>query len=168
MLHCLFFIEVHLGFTLVAEHIGVHNELADVISCNYTTLFLSKVPGPYRTLTSVPQELLELLIHQQLGCMDLTELDSFVHFYFREGLAASTWRTWKKFNQFCTEFNISNPLPVNQQTLCYYVAYLAKCNLSTIKVYLSPIQHYHIASNVPEPDRAKMQKLRIVSNEITY
>ena len=31
MLHCLFFIEVHFGSTLVAEHIsGVHNELADV------------------------------------------------------------------------------------------------------------------------------------------
>ena len=53
---------------------------------------------------------------------------------------------------------------MNQQTLCYYVAYLAKRNLSpaTIKVYL-----YHIASDVPEPDRAKMQKLKIVSNGIT-
>ena len=101
------------------------------------------------------------------------ELDSLVHFYFREGLATSTRKTYeagkKKFIQFCTEFNISNPLPVNQQTLCYYVAYLAKLNLSpaTIKVYLSALRHYHIANDVPEPDRAKMQKLKIVSNGIT-
>lgn len=100
-------------------------------------------------------------------------MDSLVHFYFREGLAASTRKTYeagrKKFNQFCAELNISNPLPVNQQTLCYYVAYLAKCNLSpaTIKVYLSALRHYHIASDVPEPDRAKMQKLKIVSNGVT-
>ena len=58
---------------------------------------------------------------------------------------------------------------MNQQTLCYYVAYLAKCNLSPamIKVYFSAIRHHHIASDVPEPDRAKMQKLKIVSNGIT-
>ena len=64
----------------------------------------------------------------------------------------------KKFNQFCTELNISNPLPVNQQMLCYYVAYLAKRNLSPamIKFYLSALQHYYIASNVTELDRAKM------------
>ena len=111
--------------------------------------------------------------HSPTARLDLAELDSLVHFYFREGLAASTRKTYeagrKKFIQFCTEFNISNPLPVNQQMLCYYVVYLAKRNLSpaTIKVYLSALRHYHIASNVPEPDRAKIQKLKIVSNGIT-
>ena len=62
------------------------------------------------------------------------------------------------------------PLPVNQQTLCYYVAYLAKHNLSpaTIKFYLSALWHQHIASNVPELDRAKMQKLKIVRIGITH
>ena len=66
MLRCLFFIEALFGFTLVAEHIpGAHNELADAISRNHATLFLSKVPGACRTPTSVPQELLEILIHQQ-------------------------------------------------------------------------------------------------------
>ena len=112
--------------------------------------------------------------HSPTARLDLAELDSLVHFYFREGLAASTRKTYevgrKKFNQFCTELNISNPLPVNQQTLCYYVAYLAKRNLSpaTIKVYLSALRHYHIASDVPEPDRAKLQKLKIASNGITH
>lgn len=39
MLHCLFFIEVHFGSTLVAEYIpGVHNELADAISCYHATI----------------------------------------------------------------------------------------------------------------------------------
>ena len=58
MLHCLFFIEVHFGSTLVAEHIpGAHNELADAISRYYATIFFSKVPGACTTLTSVLQEL---------------------------------------------------------------------------------------------------------------
>ena len=58
MLHCLFFIEVHFRSTLVGKHIpGAHNELADAISLYYATIFLSKVPGACRTLTSVPQEL---------------------------------------------------------------------------------------------------------------
>ena len=45
----------------------------------------------------------------------------------------------------------------------------SKRNLSpaSIKVYLSALRQYHIASDVPEPDRAKMQKLKIVSNGIT-
>ena len=44
MLHCLFFIEVHFGSTLVAEHTpGAHNELADAISHYHATIFLSKV-----------------------------------------------------------------------------------------------------------------------------
>ena len=58
MLHCLFFIEAHFRSTLVVEHTpGVHNELADAISCYHATIFFSKVPGACRTLTSVPQEL---------------------------------------------------------------------------------------------------------------
>ena len=52
---------------------------------------------------------------------------------------------------------------------CYYVAYLVKRNLSpaTITFDLSALRHYHIASNLPELDRAKVQKLKIVSNGIT-
>ena len=55
MLRCLFFIEAHFGFTLVAEQIrGAHNELADAISRNHSILFHFKVPDLCRTPTSVP------------------------------------------------------------------------------------------------------------------
>ena len=128
MLRCLFFIEAHFGFTLVAEHIpGAHNELADAISRNHATLFLSKVPGACRAPTSVPQELYwsYSFTNSPTGPRRTGQPCSLL--YFREGLAASTRKTYeagrKKFIQFCTELNISNPLPVNQQTLCYYVAY---------------------------------------------
>ena len=51
--------------------------------------------------------------------------------------------------------------------LCYYVAYLAKHNHSpvTIKVYLSVLGDYHIASDVPEPGRVKIQ---IMTNGVTH
>ena len=88
ILRCLFFIEGHFGFTHVAKHIpGEHNELADAISRNHATLFLSKVPGACTTPTSVAQELLELLIHQQ---PDWTSQNWTALFYFKEGQAAST------------------------------------------------------------------------------
>ena len=104
--------------------------------------------------------------HLPTAWQDLTALDSLVHFYFREGLATSTQKTYearrKKFNQFCIAFNIFNSLLVNQQTLCYFVTYLAKHNLfpATIEVYLSALWHYHIASDVPELDRVKNAKIK--------
>ena len=70
MLHYLFFIEVHFGSTLVGEHIpGAHNELEDAISCYYATIFISKVPGPCRTLTSVPQKLYRYICNYILHVM---------------------------------------------------------------------------------------------------
>ena len=74
----------------------------------------------------------------------------------------------KKFDEFCKKHKIINPMPVDQRLLCYYITYLAQQGLadSTIRVYLSALRHHHIAYDIPEPDRTKMPKLKLVDSGI--
>ena len=74
----------------------------------------------------------------------------------------------KKFDEFCKKHKIINPLPVDQRLLCYYNTYLAQQGLadSTIRVYLSALRHHHIAYDIPEPDRTKVPKLKLVDSGI--
>ena len=67
MLHCLFFFSgTLLLFIYTARHIpGIDNTLADALSCNNATLFLSKVPNVDKTPIHIPQELMELLVIQK-------------------------------------------------------------------------------------------------------
>ena len=63
LLRCLFFIEADNGFSLSVVHIaGVANELADDLSRNKLTAFLSKVPGARQLPTPLPPPLIELLL----------------------------------------------------------------------------------------------------------
>ena len=84
----------------------------------------------------------------------------------------STQKTYKtgiiKFDEFCKKHKIINPLPVDQRLLCYYITYLAQRGLadSTIRVYLSALKHHHIAYDIPEPDRTKMPKLKLVDSGV--
>ena len=54
--------------------------------------------------------------------------------YFELGLSSATRRTYQsgisKFNQFCSAYNVTNPLPVSQTTLCSFVSYLANRGLA--------------------------------------
>ena len=76
--------------------------------------------------------------------------------YFRNGLAQSTHWSYdsakRKFLCFCNQAGLA-PLPVSENLLCRYVAYLAEQGLSpkTVKVYLSAIRHLQVAMNFPDP-----------------
>ena len=62
---------------------------------------------------------------------------------------------------------MSNPFPVPQALMCYYVAYLANSGLAyqTIKTYLAAVRHAQIAKGLPEPKEvASMPKLKVVEN----
>ena len=64
---------------------------------------------------------------------------------------------------------MSNPFPVSQVLMCYYVAYLASSGLAyqTIKTYLAAVQHAQVAKGLPEPKEvASMPKLRVVENGV--
>lgn len=108
---------------------------------------------------------------QQTG-LELASLDTVVQGYFEAGLAPSTRRTYQsginRFYKFCTMYRISNPLPVTQAILCYFISALAKDGLtySTIKSYLSAVRYIHILNNLPEPRSVPMPKLSLVERGI--
>ena len=68
---------------------------------------------------------------------------------------------------FCAKFGVSNPFPVSQALLCYYVAHLVNSSLAyqTIKTYLAAVRHQQIAKGLPEPKQlTSMPKLKVVEN----
>ena len=63
LLRCLFFMEAQLQFELIATHIvGVHNSLADDLSRNRRSSFLSKAPWVTPHPSTVPVQLAALLL----------------------------------------------------------------------------------------------------------
>lgn len=104
--------------------------------------------------------------------MALPNLDELVQFYVQQGISASSHRTYatgvKRYEQFCTQFNIVNPYPVCQSTLCYYISFLASQGLAatSIKVYLSALRHKQIVLGLPDTGHATMPKLKLVTSGI--
>ena len=70
----------------------------------------------------------------------------------------------KRFTDFCQKYDISNPFPLTQSALCYFVAYLGRAGLAptTVKVYLSALRRQQIERELPAPDHANMPKLGAV------
>ena len=98
----------------------------------------------------------------------LAKLDAAVQQYFEGGLATSTRKTYRT-TVFCAQFGVSNPFPVSQALLCYFVAHLANIGLAyqTIKTYLAAIGHEQIAKGLPEPKQlSSMPKLKVVENGV--
>ena len=68
--------------------------------------------------------------------------------YYLNGIASSTRSTYaagqKLYHNFCSQANTA-PIPASESTLLLFVGYLTTLNLSytTIKVYLSAVQHMH-------------------------
>ena len=89
--------------------------------------------------------------------MALSDLDAAVYFYCKQGLAELTQRTYqsdiKRFHDFCTKFEVMVPLPVNEQLLCQFAAFLAQQGLSsqTVKTYLAAIRNLQISLGFPDP-----------------
>ena len=85
--------------------------------------------------------------------------------YYSEGLAASTKKVYstgqKHFMKFCSEYYIQNVLPVDEDVLCYFVAYLGKQGLGhgTIKSYLAAVRSLQIDYGFHNPFDKNMPKL---------
>ena len=146
MLRCLFFVEASYGFELSASYIPTKaNDQADDLSRNNLSSFLSKVPALKGSQVKIPTQLLETLVDTS-GGLDVTNLDTLLQGYFRNGLAPSTHRSYdcalRRFNSFCVQYNVSDPFPVTEKLLCYFSTKLANDGLApqTIKVYLSAIR----------------------------
>ena len=87
----------------------------------------------------------------------VTSLDREVRFYCDRGIAESMRRTYKsgltRFLSFCNVFSVTNPFPVSESLLCYFVTYLASQGISpaTIKTYLAAVRNAQILRGHPEP-----------------
>ena len=94
--------------------------------------------------------------------LDFTNLDTTVQELYSAGIAPSTQKTYrsgsKRFIQFCEQYGISEPFPVNEQVLVYFVASLYRGGLSggTVKSYLAAVRHAQIALGLGDPHSAEM------------
>ena len=77
--------------------------------------------------------------------------------YFEAGLAPATHRSYmagtRRFQQFCTRYNIDTPFPVTEHRLCCFAAYLADDGLApqSIKSYLSAVRNLQLSLGLPDP-----------------
>lgn len=105
--------------------------------------------------------------------MDNNELEQMVQKYLGQAIAPSTLRTYKsgkaRFSHFCEEYNYPL-LPVSEDILCKYVAFIANQGLkhATIKTYLSAIRHMQIVSGYGDPFKGQMARLEYVMRGVKY
>jgi len=94
-------------------------------------------------------------------------MDRTVKFYFCNGLASTTQRSYnsakKRYKAFCMQNSIS-PLPASEQLLSRFISHLANENLchSTLKCYLSAIRHLHVQEGYGDPRISGMARLEQV------
>eukprot|EP00731_Ephydatia_muelleri_P026312 Em0018g412a len=87
----------------------------------------------------------------------VSDLDGTLRFYYAQGLAESTHRTYqsgmRRFYAFCDTYSIPSPFPVSECTLCYFTTFLANNMLSaqTIKTYLLAVHNTQISLGFPDP-----------------
>ena len=153
LVRCLFFLEAWHSFELVAAHLpGRENMLADDLSRNRLSAFLSKARCPDPLPTALPQELPELLL-------DLTGWTSprWTRRYCNHGIADSTRRTYQsglnRYLSFCYVFGVAAPFPVSEALLCYFVTSLAREGVapSTVRTYLAVVRHAQVVRGHPGP-----------------
>ena len=84
-------------------------------------------------------------------------------------LAPSTKRVYqsaqKRFLDFCMAAKLTvSPLPLLEELVCYYVAFLGKQGLkhSSLKSYLSSLRHMQISYGLEDPFTASMPRLEQV------
>ena len=88
-----------------------------------------------------------------------------MEFYFQNGIAGSTQRTYKSAKVRYTNFGaLHGFLPTSELLLCRYCSFLVgnKLSHSTIKCYLAAMRHLHIAEGYGDPAISKMAKLEQV------
>ena len=104
--------------------------------------------------------------------LGLPVLEDRAAFYFSQGLAASSVKTYQsgtnRFLKYCESKHYAC-VPVSEVVLCGFVSYLADDGLKhrTIKTYLSGVRYYQIKSGYHDPfEGTAMPRLEYVMNGI--
>ena len=74
--------------------------------------------------------------------------------YMDMSLAENTKKAYqageKQYIHFCQSFQVNQVVPTNENTLCYFVVFLARTvKHSTIKSYLAGVKHLHLKCGIP-------------------
>ena len=96
-------------------------------------------------------------------------MDATVQELFSAGIAPLTQKTYRSGSKrFSEQYGISEPFPVNEQVLVYFVASLYRGGLSggTVKSYLAAVRHAQIALGLGDPHSAEMPQLEYVSKGV--
>lgn len=117
------FIEALFKFPpLLPVRILIHtlSYLVDYLSRNQLSSFLHKVLEADQLPTpNLPAATASAL--RPTGRLDVSRLEDSVQFYFQQGLAPSTRKTYQSvthhFHNFCTAFNITNPFAVTEKPI---------------------------------------------------
>lgn len=96
-------------------------------------------------------------------------MDATVLKLFNVGIAASTHKTYRaaltRFQAFCTQFGIVDPLPVNELLICHFVLASEGLSPAAIKTYLAGIRHTQVSLGHPEPCAAgALPRLKLVQS----
>ena len=178
LLRCLFFLEAWFNFELLAAHLpGRDNMLADDLSHNLLSNFLSKAQSPDPVPSTLPPGLPELLLDHSGWTspqrLDIAALDQALLRYCDRGLADSTRRTYQsglnRYLSFCFAFWVTAPFPVSETLLCYFVTALAREGIApaTIRTYLAAVRHGQIMRGFTEPrESSSLPRLRLVQNGV--
>ena len=92
-------------------------------------------------------------------------MEGAVQHYYSESLAPSTKKVYnsgqKRFLEFCSLYKIVDVLPVTQELLCYFAAYLGRKGLghSTVKSYLASVRSLQIDYGLGNPFDTSMPRL---------
>ena len=95
--------------------------------------------------------------------LDIAALDRAVDYYFLNGLAPATRRSYesgkRRFLSFCEKVQ-AKPLPVSEKLLGQFISH------STIKCYLATVRHLQIAAGLGDPGISRMARCSGVSKWI--
>ncbi len=129
LMRCLFFFTASYQVYLVPKHLpGKLNRAVDSLSRGNLPSFFQQVPAARHHPTQIP--------HPGIGAtatrLDVGQLEDRAAFYFAQGLADSTQRTYQsghnRYLQFCRNSG-SSPLPLTESVLCLFVSHLADSDL---------------------------------------
>ena len=167
LMRMLFFIAARFEFWYVAAHLpGRLNGAADAISRNLLKDLFDIAPNLSRFPLSIPQEMLSLITNQAPDWTSKEWAERFSTLCSTR-LPHQQESAQRRFLRFCSQGNLT-PLPVSENNLCLYVAFLFQENLSsvTIKSYLSAVRHLQISYGLPDPFTASLPRLEQTLREV--
>ena len=154
LLHTLFFFCAAYDFSVSAQHVaGIHNEAAEALSRNNLSRFMSFHPPAQMCPSTLPPELLELVLDHSL----LWTSPSWTRLF--AAILNVVWHpqpytsAQRCYASFCQKAAVLTPFPLKEDTLCRYVAHLSTEHLKhrTIKSYLSALRFVQIQQGLGDP-----------------